>query len=240
MFIDGLNEAFVAHPVLHGTSVFGEVLGHFYGCHPIDLIGGILQTAAGVGSAAVSYDRTKMYLKAMNERLFHPAGLHANVLSTKKMLAHVEYPEEKFQSIHALESGMDIEQIRKNRALLESGRPDNPMITRMQRLEGHTLPLDYDVPKVIEPKNVFKKMENMHATRQAKKQEEKIKRALNKGDLKEQKRAKEGDKKGQKADEKARDKLSEVDGKMWDKQAKFERKMAGSKAAENEKEQEKL
>ena len=42
------------------------ILSQFYGLHAVQLAGGIVQLASGFGSAAVSYGRTRMYVKAMN------------------------------------------------------------------------------------------------------------------------------------------------------------------------------
>lgn len=111
-FLDGFNEAFVAHPVFQGLGVAGAVMTMAYGVHPMQWAGMGLQVSSGVASAATSYLRTKQYVRAVNEQLFNPAGLHVNVMTTSKMVQRIGMAADPRQAKlllqqHASSSGFD-------------------------------------------------------------------------------------------------------------------------------------
>ncbi|KAF2487395.1 hypothetical protein BDY17DRAFT_342161 [Neohortaea acidophila] len=177
-FIDGLNEAFVAHPLYQGASVVGGVMGMFYGLDPVQWAGIGLQVASGVASAATSYARTRAYVKAMNANLFHPAGLHLNVLTTKKMASKVHYPHEKLQLPDIEQQPDDLSRYSSKQAAKamaeEMPDRDDPRVRRVRALEGYVQPLDFDMPQQVKPDNFLRKMGANQAARMERKQSRKM------------------------------------------------------------------
>lgn len=249
-FIDGLNEAFLGSPVFQGTNLVGTVLSQFYGLHTVQLAGGIVQLASGVGSAAVSYGRTRMYVQAMNENLFHPAGLHVNVLSTEKMLEHVGFPEADFSSteqnpemlsnVPSGDSGLESDSSGSN-------GPDSATIRRMQVLDGYCAPLDYNVPPITQPENLLSRMGNAQAARLTRKHERKTQEEYAKATEEDQKSMGKMGKESCKLDRetdgkqrKASRKVAKVEERMAGEQSKLERKLMSSKAIRDPKEADKI
>lgn len=174
-YIDGLNEAFVAHPTFQGLGIVGGVLQMAYGVQPAQWAGMGLQVAAGVASAATSYARTRAYVKATNRNLFHPAGLHINVLTTKKMLAKVGFPEERMHlppvetEGDLLKPGMKAKEAARA-ATEEASDQNDPRMRRLEALKGYVTPFDMNVPAQVEPDNLFKRMGAAQAAKMEKKQ----------------------------------------------------------------------
>jgi hypothetical protein len=52
IFLDGLNEVFLANPVLQATGIAGAVMSNI---HPVELVGMGLQAASEIGGEAISY-----------------------------------------------------------------------------------------------------------------------------------------------------------------------------------------
>lgn len=178
-YIDGLNEAFVAHPVFQGLGIVGGVLQMAYGVQPAQYAGMGLQVAAGLASAATSYARTRAYIKATNKDLFHPAGLHVNVLTTKKMLAKVGYPEEKMQlpplntsDDLIIQPGMKRKEAAKA-AAEQASEQNDPRMRRLEALKGYVTPFNLNVPAQVVPDNFFRKMGATQAAKMEKKQDRK-------------------------------------------------------------------
>lgn len=238
-FIDGFNEAFLGNPILQGTNLAGMVLSQCYGLHTVQLAGGIVQLVSGFGSAAVSYGRTRMYVKAMNENLFNPAGLHVNVLSTEKMLKHVGFPEETFpprapsedEAATSPNSGDSSAQPE-----CEPLRPDRATLRRMQALEGYCQPLDYDVSATVKPDNLLRRMGNAQADRLTRKHEKKTRKDYDKADKEDTKKEKDVSKKRREVDRK----IEKLERKLAKEGEKLERKLASSKVQSDPKEQKKV
>jgi hypothetical protein len=165
-FIDGLNECFIAHPVFRAANIVGQVLTLAYGAQPVQWAGMGLQLASGVISAATSYARTRAFIKAMNADLFHDAGLHVHILTTKKMLEKLGLPNDKIE-LPSLEQG-----------------DDAPVMRRLKALEGHISPLDLDVPVAVQPDGLFRKMGAAQATKSSQKQNDKLEKRREKVDKK--------------------------------------------------------
>lgn len=178
-FIDGLNEAWVSHPIFEGLGLVGGVLGMVHGVHPVQIAGAALQFTSGAASAATSFVRTKAYVKAVNADLFHPAGLHATISTTKKMVQEVGYPEERIR-LPPLETMEDWDReatAHAHDAVLDGKMDlpsDDPRARRLQALEGYVMPLNFDVPNVTSPDNFMRKIGSANAARRARKQERKM------------------------------------------------------------------
>jgi len=178
-FIDGLNEAWVSHPIFEGLGLVGGVLGMAHGVHPVQIASAALQLTSGAASAASSYTRTKAYVKAVNADMFHPAALHATVLSTKKMVQEVGYSEETLQ-LPPLETMEDRDREATTHACeaIQDGKmdlpKDDPRARRLQALQGYVMPLNFDVPTLTSPDNFLRKTGAASAARRARKQKEKM------------------------------------------------------------------
>lgn len=149
-----------------------------YGVQPAQYAGIGLQVAAGLASAATSYARTRAYVKATNQDLFHPAGLHVNVLTTKKMLAKVGFPEERMSlppvnvEGDLLKDGLKPKEAA--RAAAEQAADQNdPRMRRLEALKGYVSPFDMNVPIQIEPENFLKRMSAAQAAKMERKQNRK-------------------------------------------------------------------
>ena len=57
------------------------------------IAGMTIQATAQLGTAAVSKERTEMYMKEVNEELFNPRGLKASIASTDAMRAVLRVPD---------------------------------------------------------------------------------------------------------------------------------------------------
>ncbi|EME41272.1 hypothetical protein DOTSEDRAFT_55141 [Dothistroma septosporum NZE10] len=228
-FIDGLNEAFVANPVTQATSAAGAVMTQFYGVHPVQWAGMGLQTASGLVSAATSYFRTKAYTKSVNVDLFHPTGLHLKVMTTKKMLGKITHPDERlllgpletFDILDTSETAIMKPKQAAKAAHTETSE-DDFKLRRIEALRGYIMPLDFDVPKVVAPDSLLRKMGAFQAERISKKQHKKMNKNRTKGYEDYLKKLKEADKKWA---EGTKD-VEKVERKLGKERAKAERKMA--------------
>ncbi|KAJ6036143.1 hypothetical protein N7540_000422 [Penicillium herquei] len=93
-FLDDLNESFIANPALQAADGIGNLLG-FASSATLQIVGGSMNLAAGLGTVAASKIRTKKYIKKANAQLFEPKGLHARLCKTDKMLAMAGLPNDK-------------------------------------------------------------------------------------------------------------------------------------------------
>lgn len=231
--IDGLNESFVAHPIYQGLGIVGGVMGAFYGVQPVQWAGMGVQAASGVASAATSYLRTRAYVKAINTDLFHPAGLHMHVLTTKKMMEKVGHPEDKL-NLPPLDTTGELydRKLSKDEVehVLSNTSPQNdPRLRRLQALEGYVMPLNTDVPNAIAPDSFFKKLSATQADRMSRKQNRRMIR----------KRSRIG-KKSNKADRRQQRgdvRLERLTSRADEQDADFQKQMSMCK---DEREQEKL
>lgn len=206
-FIDGLNEASITHPIYQGLGIVRGVLGAYRGVQPIQ--------RTGVASAATSYLRTKAYVKAVNTDLFHPAGLHLHVLTTRKMMEKVGIPEDRLR-LPPLDLSSDLHDRKLSREQVENSLrnaapQDDPRLRRLQALEGRVMPLRTDVPDATTPDNLFRKIGAAHADRMSRKQNRKTIKRRSKVDRRQQR----GD-----------EKLEKFAAREDEQKAEFERKMA--------------
>ncbi|KAJ5740843.1 hypothetical protein N7493_000715 [Penicillium malachiteum] len=93
-FLDNLNESFIANPALQAADGIGNLLG-FAPSATLQIVGGSMNLAAGLGTVAASKIRTKKYMKKVNAEIFEPKGLHARLCKTDKMLAMAGLPNDK-------------------------------------------------------------------------------------------------------------------------------------------------
>ncbi|USW48321.1 hypothetical protein Slin15195_G016400 [Septoria linicola] len=171
-FIDELNEHWVANPALDGVRLVGTIMGQFHGLPVVQLVGTGVEIGAGVSSAATSIARSKMYFKAINTKLFHLVGLHAQTCSTKEMLAKIGHSGEELK-LAPVEMA---DQLGGSAIVDESGHSstlavaEDSRMRRMKALEGYAAPLDFNVPETVAPRNLLKKMGHAHAEHMVKKQ----------------------------------------------------------------------
>ncbi|PSK37991.1 hypothetical protein B9Z65_1182 [Elsinoe australis] len=187
-FIDGFNEAFVAHPIFQGLGIAGAVMGMAYGVHPVQWAGLGLQIFSGMVSSATSYLRARQYVQAINMELFNPAGLHVTVMTTKKMMAKIGLPGEQLKlhplsadapapngsaNILAYESQLEFQQLPK----LEHARAQS-----LEALQGHVMPLDFNVPEAKTPDNQSSKKKREKANEEIVKMNAEADKEQRKGD----------------------------------------------------------
>lgn len=176
-FIDGLNESYVAHPVFEGANILGAVVATFGVIHPVQWAGMGLSFTAVAASAGTSYTRTKGYLKAVNDNLFHPAGLHARILNTRKMMEAVGCDQDNL-SLPALDASEDADGASLSQCDTELSsilsKANEPIMRRINALEGFVLPLDLDVPPAVSPDSFLRKMGDSHARYLSRKQQKKL------------------------------------------------------------------
>ena len=231
-FVDGLNEAFVANPAFQLTSTLGMIMSQCYGVDPVVWAGMGLQVASGVASGATSYFRTKEFVKAMNGDLFHPAGLHLNIMTTKKMMNKIGYPEDKLQ-LPPLESYDDLNTptTMKPREAAKAAQfdspEDDPRMRRMKALQGYVMPLDFDVPEAVAPESLLKKMGASQAKRLSKKQNKKMGKDRQEGYKKFLEKQREAEKKQREGDKE----IAKIERKL----AKEEAKLMGKEGKKREK-----
>jgi len=94
MFLDGLNEAFIAAPAFQVASHVGNVMSFVHAVPPVQWAGMGLAVGAGLVSAGTSWTRARAFVKTANEKIFSPEGLKCKVLKTKKMMVAVGNGEE--------------------------------------------------------------------------------------------------------------------------------------------------
>jgi hypothetical protein len=167
---------------------------------------GGIAIGAVVACRATSYARTKAYLKAVNTNLFNPAGLNVSIISTKKMMEELECGESTL-NLPPLETFADIDEVALAEPVDEdqsTGKthPDDPRMRRVRALEGHVMPLNFDVPPpAVSRDNFLKRMGDAHvswlARRQQKSLTKKRENAITKDFEKQQKSEEERIKGGQ-------------------------------------------
>lgn len=220
--LDGLNECFVAHPVFQGLGIAGAVMGFVYGVQSVQWAGVGLQVAAGVTSAATSYARTRAYVKEVNRDLLHPAALHMNILTTKKMMDKVGYPEDKLQlpsldlpdTEVLTQSAPQADKVSSNdTADAVSLSSEDPRMRCLKALEGYVMPLSLDVPDAVAPdtNNFLKKMGANQAARMKRKQEKKLENRRSKRERRHQKRSQKPERRQAKGDNKIKEMTADLE-----------------------------
>jgi len=226
-FVDGLNEAFIAHPIFQGLGMSGMAMTFAHGVPPVQWAGMGLQLASGVTSAATSYVRTRAYVKYQNAQTFHPAGLHACILSTKDMMEKVKYPHAGLQ-LPPMDNFADISSSIPADPLDESTTqafdicPDDPRMRRIRALKGYVMPLDLNVPPAIVPDNFLRKMGAAQSERLARSQNKKAAKARREVDKKYDQKSREAEKKRREGDKEIEKRIQKAE----KEHAKMEHKLA--------------
>ncbi|KAL3473846.1 hypothetical protein BJX99DRAFT_190287 [Aspergillus californicus] len=187
-FIDGLNTVFIGHPVFQATGLVGGVLT-IVPFHPVQLAGVGVQVISGLGTAAISYARTRAYIKAANQELFGPRGLRVKVITTKKMMAEVGVDDDRAQLLSAsIPSPVPTKEVTERGIIQadqkiplgksgETAIPTtvygststslDPRLQWMQALGDKVAPLQIDgLPGRVKPDNFLNRMSGSFAARQ--------------------------------------------------------------------------
>ncbi|KAL4861422.1 hypothetical protein BDV12DRAFT_191102 [Aspergillus spectabilis] len=189
-FLDGLNEAFIANPVLQATSIAGSVIGMI---HPVELVGLGIEVASEFGSGATSYFRTRAYLKKVNEEIFIPRGLTAKVVGFDEMCEIVGIAPADLrgwvgrESLAVEDHGIDIGMHERISAagstdtgFLEASER-HPRFKMLQALEGSVAPLEIkDSPVSPDQQNLLKRWNASFAAREGQMQRENLEKKYRK------------------------------------------------------------
>lgn len=163
-FIDGLNEAFLGNPALQATNAVGSIVG-LVPLGTAQMVGAGLNAGAGLATAGVSIARTKSYMKAANEKIFKPKGLHVQISKTDKMLSQIGMPNDG--AVFARH---------QYRGIMDAQTPDdNPIAQRMTVLGDRVMRLSFEnVDAPVSPDNWMKKVGSFAAQRAEQKQLRKL------------------------------------------------------------------
>ncbi|KAG5655138.1 hypothetical protein KAF25_001911, partial [Fusarium avenaceum] len=174
-FIDRLNHVFVSLPIFQVAHIAGGVLCSVQGVLPAQAIGGVLQVTTLLASAGVTFVRVRKFLKSANTDIFAPRGLVCRIMTTKKMMAAINFTQvdkkaklklPPLETIHDLgiphsnsaPASMSSEDIQTNsRVELVVGVKD-PRLLRLQALEGYIATLDFNVSEPSPPEGWLSKM----------------------------------------------------------------------------------
>lgn len=235
-FIDGFNEAFVAHPIFQGLGVAGAVMSMAYGVHPVQWAGLGLQISSGMVSAATSYLRARQYVQAINMELFNPAGLHVTVMTTKKMMVKIGLPGEQLKlhplsadaptpdaNVLAYESQSEVQQLPE----LEHARAQS-----LKALQGQVMPLNFNVPEAKTPDSLLQKMGANQVSRLSKKQQTKAQKKREKANEEIVKMNAEADKEQSKGDKDVLKKQREAEKEISKLERELEQEKSVSKRLE--------
>ncbi|PWY82886.1 hypothetical protein BO70DRAFT_352506 [Aspergillus heteromorphus CBS 117.55] len=185
-FIDGLNEVFIANPILQTTGMVGGILS-MVPFPPVKLAGIGVKVASKLSTAGISYGRTRAYIKDANLALFGPRGLHCTVMSTKDMMTKVGLDEVQQTRVLSSPSSSpedqdDVNEVDSRRiaeihdayggdAPVSRVMPADPRLQRLNALEGFVAPLQIDgLPDRVAQTNVLKRMNAAFAETQEAKQ----------------------------------------------------------------------
>ncbi|KZF24632.1 hypothetical protein L228DRAFT_266952 [Xylona heveae TC161] len=216
VFLDGLNEAFLGSPIFQATNLIGSAIG-MVPLHSAQILSGSIGVASGLASAGVSYARTRAYMRASNYRFFGPRGLHATIMNTKKMMLAIGLPEaeERLQL-------PPLDNLDQAQAQQQAMPASDPRIRRILALGDRVMPLSFDVPQVVMPDNVLKKIGAAHARKLEAKQNRKLEKDRSK-------KSEEQAKKVAKLDEEARDgdeEIAKVERERDKEERKYQEKLA--------------
>ncbi|TVY26866.1 hypothetical protein LHYA1_G004450 [Lachnellula hyalina] len=211
LFIDGLNEAFLAAPAFQITSLAGGVLSAVP-LSATQFAGLGLQVAAGVASTATSWTRARAFVRAANERLWEPRGLRCKVCKTGEMMRVVGCGEGLLR-LPGLEGGGGTD-------------GDEPRMRRMRALGDKVAELSFEgLPPPEDPGNWWKRIGSQQAQKKDAKMNRKMARERGKGFEKYEENMRKAQRKAGKYDREIenieRDKTKEV--------AKVERELSGKK-----------
>ncbi|KAL5331379.1 hypothetical protein ACEPPN_000909 [Leptodophora sp. 'Broadleaf-Isolate-01'] len=174
-FIDHLNQVFVSLPIFQVAHIAGGFLTSVQGVIPVQALGGVLQVTSLLASAGVSYHRVRKFLKTANAAIFTPRGLVCRIMTTKKMMAAINFTEvdEKGQlklppleTVHDLgvsyrpgdPASINSDEIETNSQIENVSGVRDPRLLRLEALEGYITPLDFDVSPEPQPESWVSKM----------------------------------------------------------------------------------
>jgi hypothetical protein len=187
-FLDTLNICLTQTPPLQILDLAGGIVGSIPHHIPA-LIGGSLQATAKIANAVTSKTRVARLLKSANEEIFGPQGLEVEVLTTEKLKQKLGIEGSK-----PLLSDLD-----------EKDTEMSVRDRRLQALEPHIAPLDFDVPVPARQTNAIDRLAAGQLKRQMAKAEEKALEARRKENEKADKRAKKDDRKAEKGRRRSKD-----------------------------------
>lgn len=201
-FIDGLNEAFIANPVLQATSTIGNIVG-FVPIPSAQIVGNSISLASGLGMAATSVMRTKQYMKKANDNIFTPKGLHVQICKTEKML---------------MQTG-----IRCDASVFAQGQyqvgeapgTGNHLVRRMDALGDRVMGLSFDVEAPVAPDNWMRKIGAYSAQRAEQNQLKKLDKKQAKQERKHAKAERKGKGRDQRAEKLQSKETKKVKGLLW-------------------------
>lgn len=205
-FIDALNESFLANPALQAVGAVGSIVG-FVPLASTQIASSAMSLAAGLGTAGVSFVRTKRFMKKANETIFKPKGLHVQLCKTDQMLNHIGMANNG-----AVFAGQQSQAILEN-VQTEAGQ--NPISRRMEVLGDRVTKLTFDdVNAPIAPDNWMKKVAAYSAQRAESEQLEKLNKKQVKSERKpgkHERKASKAEYKQNRADEKVEDLMEEME-----------------------------
>ncbi|CAG8089472.1 unnamed protein product [Penicillium olsonii] len=178
IFIDELNEAFLANPALQATNQAANIAG-MAPSMIVQLVGVGVNVAAGISSTVTTKTRTKKYLAKANKELFHARGLHVQMCKTDKMLEYAGLggQENVFLRQQYRESTEHAMQMRipMNGPMGSAETANHPIMHRMAALGDRVMPLSFDyVEAATKPEGFWKKWGAKEATKADQKQMEKM------------------------------------------------------------------
>ena len=191
-FLDGLNEVFIANPILQTTSIAGSVMGMI---HPVEVVGMAVEAASEIGSETTSYFRTRTYLKRANAELFGPKGIEAKIMEFEKMARAVGVHPDEFRERMEMEAAVlegqdvggfdDINIDMIDSVIADSGSGNdsgeakrmNPRLLLLDALQGHVAPLETgDLPVSPVQRNLLKRWNASFAAKEGQKQNDRLER----------------------------------------------------------------
>lgn len=201
-FIDGLNEAFIANPVLLATSKIGNIVG-FVPIPSTQIFGSTISLASGWGMAATSIMRTKQYMQKANEVIFRPKNLHAQICKTEKML---------------MQTGINCDVSVFAQAQYQTGKAPgsgNYLARRMNALSDRVMGLSFDVEAPVAPDNWMKRFGAYSAQRAEQSQLKKLDKKQAKADRSNAKAERKGRGRNWRAEKLQSKETEKVKGLLW-------------------------
>ena len=224
-FLDELNEAFLASPIIQALGLAGGLMS-FDPTGIIGFIGMGIQVGAGLAGGAASYARTKRYVDSINRTTFRPWGLRVRVLATKRMMQEIGVPQGQRFTLPPLP------EYDEN---WDSTSPEfDPRRRRLAALGNYVADLDWDVAPLKIPDNFMRKLGAWQAKYLEQSQRRKHNRSLRKVEKHERAAAKaaerqDNDTSYESKREKARQRLENRENTRWaqkrykDRMAKIDR-----------------
>ncbi|KAF4945216.1 hypothetical protein FGADI_12115 [Fusarium gaditjirri] len=172
IFLDELNEAFLANPALQAANNVANI-GGMAPSMIVQMVSVGVNVAAGVGSSVTTKVRTKKYLEKANETLFHPRGFHVQICKTDKMLEYVglagqenAFLRQKYDYLF-----QDTQQVPVNGPVGISENSNHPVMQYMSPLGNRVMSLSFDnVERATMPDGFWKKWGAKEASKAEQKQ----------------------------------------------------------------------